>query len=459
MDNLSAFRIGDVRGLYPQDINEAFAQSFAHAFIGTFDLGKKIAVGRDMRDSSESLHGALTETLASIGMEVLDIGLCPTEVGYFASSLTGVEAAIVVTASHNPPQYNGLKCVLHGGQAVTEFDAITQLMQQGYQHPDGSGSITQVDAHSQYLEFLKQHFPPEMLHEEAVALNGLNGTAATMAELIAKDFELPATWFRKDPGPIPIEGADPTHPTLVEEMKTFMADASFHLGVAWDGDCDRCVFFDEDGDLVPTYYMVGFLAEYFLSRNPGSGIVFDTKLCWNTLDVIEKSKGKAIPSRTGHAFMKEQMHEHGAIYGGELSSHHYFGDFFGCDSGMFAWLTVLKLLNERHHSIKSMVEERRQKFCCTPEISFALNDTDKAFQSMIHLYQDRTEIDQLDGLAFSTPGEWRFSLRRSKTEPVVRVNFEATHADMLLNEASEVLESLRPFQADRVDAQSMLRIL
>lgn len=449
---LSAFRLGDVRGVYPSEINEEFVERFAHALVGHFDLQGKIATGRDMRGSSEGLQYVLNDTLSSVGMEVINIGLCPTELGYFASGMPDIEAAIVVTASHNPAAYNGLKCVLADGRAIT-FDNglghIRALMKGGYHHPSAKGSITRVDYHARYLDFLKTHFPPETLRGGKVALNGLNGTAATMAGSIASEFRLPVTWFRKNPGPIPSEGADPANPRLSAEMKRFMDGQGFALGVAWDGDCDRCVFYDGTGDLIPTYYVVGLMVEKFLADQPGESIVFDTKLCWNTLDMIRKYSGKPVPAETGHAFMKQKMHAHRAVYGGELSSHHYFGDFFGCDSGMFAWLTMLKLLGDSP-SVHEMVQERRKEIRCTPEINLALTDVDQAFARVLEVYgAEAIDIDHFDGLSFVMPGEWRFSLRRSKTEPVVRLNFEARKTgDVLLNEGEKVFSVLEPYRGD-----------
>ncbi len=455
-DRFRAFRLGDVRGTYPDEINEQFVEDFAHAFVGHFGLTGKIATGRDMRSSSESLQNVLNDTLASIGVKVVDIGLCPTELGYFASGMPEIDAAIIVTASHNPANYNGLKCVLTNGRAITYENGLSDLkhlMAGRYHHPAARGSLVRCDYHTRYLAFLNQHFPPEKLRGGQVALNGLNGTAASMAGLVATDFGLPVTWFRKAPGPMPKQGADPANPRLAAEMHGFMRNGNFSLGVAWDGDCDRCVCFDSSGELIPTYYLIGLLVDHFLTQKPGGAIVFDTKLCWNTLDMIKRGGGKAVPAETGHAFMKQKMHQHGAVYGGELSSHHYFGDFFGCDSGMFAWLTVLKLLDEKGESIQALIRERRAEVCCTPEITLSLSDIDAAFAVALETYGNAaSDVDHFDGLSFVMPGDWRFSLRRSKTEPVVRVNFEARKkGETLLEEGIKVFDMLEPFRADDAD--------
>ncbi|MBT4493239.1 MAG: phosphomannomutase CpsG [Gammaproteobacteria bacterium] len=453
MTGLSAFRLGDIRGLYPEEINEDFVMAFAQAFVGQFGLTGRVATGRDMRDSSESLQAALNESLVSVGIEVVDMGLCPTELGYFASGLPGINAAIVVTASHNPARYNGLKCVLSGGEAITQInglDDIRNRIQEGYRHPVSKGSIVIEDLHGRYLEFLRLHFPPESLQAGQIALNGLNGTASTMAGIIASEFQLPVTWFREGPGPIPEQGADPTNPLLVAEMKMLMQGDSFSLGVAWDGDCDRCVCFDSRGDLIPTYYLLGLLMEHFLERRPGGTIVFDNKLCWNTMEVVQRCGGKPMVAATGHAFMKQKMRETDAIYGGELSAHHYFGEFFGCDSGMFAWLTVLKLLKESDTPIHELISARRQAICSTAEISVNLDDVDVAFATLDQVYGAQAlETDRFDGLAYTMPGGWRFSVRRSKTEPVVRLNFESRgKPEDLLEAGEEVIGNLESFRSD-----------
>ena len=455
-EKLTAFRQGDVRGVYPSEISEQFVERFAHAFVGHFKLAGKIVTGRDMRSSSLSLQNRLNETFSAIGIQVVDIGLCPTELGDFASSEPAIDAAIIVTASHNPSNYNGLKSVLSGGQAVvydTGLLDLQLLMASDYRHPIARGSISEIDYRGRYLEFIRSHFLPDELYLGNLALNGLNGTASTVADLISSDFELPVTWFRKVPGPIPKEGADPGNSILAEEMRGFMEESGFSVGFAWDGDCDRFVCFDGAGDLIPPYYIVGLFTEHFLKQSPGAAIVFDTKLCWNTLELIERGKGRAIPSKTGHAFVKQKMHQYSAVYGGEISSHHYFGDFFGCDSGMFAWLTMLKILEKKGEPVESLIEERRSKICCTPEITVSIFDAEFAFTSMLEAFSPQAlKIDYFDGLSFEMPGDWRFSVQKSKTEPVIRINFEARRtAEILLEEGLKVFEVLEVFRADESD--------
>lgn len=465
MSNLSAFRLGDIRGLYPEEINEAFIRDFAHAFVGHFSAEGRIATGRDMRSSSEALQHVLNETLSLMGVDVVDMGLCATEVGYFASGLHGIGAAIIITASHNPPEYNGIKCVLGDGQAITQdngLNSIRMLMDVHYRHlcnADSIGSVTKTPVADQYLSHLVQHFGPENLRAGRIALNGLNGTAATLAGEVADRLQLDHRWFRQEPGAIPAQGANPADPLLASEMKAFMATGDYSLGVAWDGDCDRCVFFDETGELVPAYYLVGLLADFFLELNPGAAIAYDTKLYWHTEAVIQRHGGRAIPSKTGHAFMKQSMHDSGAVYGGELSSHHYFGHFHGCDSGMCAWLTVLQLLQYRGETLQVLVDRVRSQIACTPEISLSLSDIPAALDHLRQaLGSAALETGGYEGIGMTMPGDWRFSVIPSKTEPVVRLNFESRGdpATMLEN-GREVFALLEPWRVDNSDWQRYFR--
>jgi phosphomannomutase len=450
---LTAFRLGDVRGIYPDEVNEDFALGFGHALAQQFDLTGIIAVGRDMRDSSPSLQARLIEGLLDSGLDVVDLGMCASEIGYFASTMTQINAAVIVTASHNPPEYNGFKVVLNNGQAVTFFDglvSVMQLMLTGHRNRCRRGSLVSIDVHQAYLAFLHQQFKGIELASGLMALNGLNGMAATLAVDVAEMFNLPTHWFRQQPGPIPAEGADPSKPRLKAEMRDFMQTHAFTMGVAWDGDCDRCMIFDTRGELIPTYYIIGLLAEHFLRQQPGAAVTFDTKLCWNTIDIIRRLKGQAIRSETGHAFMKRHMSTNKAVYGGELSSHHYFGHFFGCDSGMIAWLEIIHALNIANTNLTDIIDESKSRICSTPEINLRLSDITGAFESISNRYGSRaTHTDYFDGPSFEMPGDWRFTLRRSKTEPLVRLNLEARgNPDRLLNEGSDLLSALAPFQAD-----------
>ena len=455
-ENLGAFRLGDIRGIYPDEINEAFALSFAHAFVHHFNLKGRIATGRDMRNSSMALQSTINQGLKESGITVLDLGLCATELGYFASTRSHIEAVIIITASHNPDRYNGFKCVLRHGVAVT-FDSglkeVKALMKHNHRNKVKNGSIISADLLSEYIEFMKTKFTSESLRSGNIALNGLNGTAMTLAENLSEEFSLSTSWFRGNPGPIPKDGADPTGPRMIAEMQEYMRLEDFSLGVAWDGDCDRCVFFTRDGKLVPAYYVIGIMIEHFLSQHHGSSVVLDTKLCWNTLDIINQYEGKSVKSKTGHAFMKYHMRKSKAVYGGELAAHHYFQDFFGCDSGMFAWLKMVNIIGTSGIQFEDLIQKHRENVCCTSEISLSIPNINPAFSKILSLYESSAvNINYFDGLSLEMSNNWRFSLRQSKTEPLIRVNFESRgRPEQLLSHSAEVLTVLQTFAEDEYD--------
>ena len=452
---LAAFREGDIRGRYPEEINESFVYAFAIAFIAEFPTIKAIAIGRDARNSSESLYHALRDGLLNHGIDVYELGLCATELGYFASSRSPINAAIIITASHNPADYNGIKLVLDQGRSIhyrSGLAKIEQRMLRGEKQPRARrGKIIAHNIKAAYLQFMQAYFQPNAIdqHHQPIVLNGINGTASTLACDLATIFNIQTVWLGEKPGNIPNEGPDPLHPMHLSEMKTMMQNADYRFGVAWDGDCDRCIFFDANGDVIPTYYIIGVFIEQFLKSHPKAAIVFDTKLCLNTLDLIETYQGIPIPSQTGHAFMKTAMRKHRGIYGGELSAHHYFGDFFFCDSGMMTWLEMMRCLREQQ-DIQALIQQRRSQFCSIRELNLKLDSIDEAFNVLKKVYQGQAKsIHQLDGISFQFHRPWRFSIRRSKTEPLIRLNVEAiADQTLLLSETSQLLKILAPFQAD-----------
>jgi len=454
------FRSGDVRGLYQQEIDEDFAYLFGRAFAEHFGLSGRVATGRDSRESSQDLQQALNAGLQSAANNVSDLGLCTTELVYFASMQAGFDAAIMVTGSHNPINSNGFKCVLAGGRTIAFEDGLAEVLQimvrqQGrysknsnaYRTPHNKVAYQRVNLVPQYIQFLSGLFSSEQLNFSRIAVNGLNGTASTLVGPLSEVFDLPLAWLRKEPGPMPLQGADPSRRALSDEMAQFMKQDHYDFGVAWDGDCDRCVFYDEQGNMLPSSYAVAIFAEHFLEMYPGERIVYDNKLVFNTEAVIARLSGRPAPALTGSAFMRREMRATDAIYGGESSAHHYFRAFSGCDSGMIAWLYMLQLLQRREVSLQQLVQQSQQVARCTAEISLSIGDVNGAFSCIENRYASMADrVDQFDGLAFWMPGGWRFSLKRSKTEDLVRLNFETRGAaDDLLDQGEEVLSLLRPF--------------
>ncbi|MCB1646342.1 MAG: hypothetical protein KDI36_12860 [Pseudomonadales bacterium] len=441
----AAFRLGDIRGIYPSDINESFIYQFARIFTRHFGLaGKRVVTGRDTRHSGESLQQALNQGLLDSGLEVLDLGISATEVGYFASVQTGISAALMVTASHNPGAYNGLKCILAGGKVVTFETGLRDIMYaMAVEHHEVRMAPEQpqpAEIHEHFCDFISGKFSGEPLQGLRMALNPMFGTAVPTASALAASLGLNISWLNQEAAPVPPEGPDPIKPDRLAEMQRFMARGQYDLGVAWDGDADRCLFFDGTGNLIPTYYVVGMFATAALERSPGAAIVYDSKLCWNTEDIIARHRGKPVIARTGHAFMKEKMQSSGAAYGGELSGHHYFGDFFGCDSGMYAWLEMVRILSHAGKDLASLTEEYRRQIRCTREVSLKIGNFDALTTRLMSEFEVLAEaVTRVDGLAIHL-GNWRMSIVPSKTEDTVRFNFEGRCSeDELLEGANHVL--------------------
>ena len=453
------FRSGDVRGLYPSEISDDFAFLFGRAFVAHFGINGRIATGRDSRASSEHLQQALNAGLQSVCVEVSDLGLCATELTYFASMQPEFDASIMVTGSHNQINSNGFKCVLSGGQTISfetglaEIQRIMERLDSTYarkkqlRSPSARGRCQSVSLAPQYTAFLSELFSLDKGRFSRIAVNGLNGSAVTLVSPLAELLGLSLSWFRKEPGPMPALGADPSRKTLSDEMSSFMAGNSHDFGVAWDSDCDRCVFYDDQGQVLPSSYAVALFAEHFLQTQPGETIVYDTKLVFNTEAVLKRLSGTPAPALTGSAYMRQQMKATGAIYGGESSAHHYFRMFSGCDSGMIAWLSMLKLLQRRSSPLHQLVRQQQDLARCTAEISLTIEDIDRAFSCIEgHYAPSADRVDGFDGLAFWMPGNWRFSLRQSKTEDRVRLNFETKgRTEDLLEEGEQVLKLLQPF--------------
>lgn len=453
------FRRGDIRGFYPVQIDEEFAFLFGRAFVEHFGLSGRIATGRDSRKSSEGLQQALNAGLQSVCINVSDLGLCATELTYYASMQAEINASIMVTGSHNPVNSNGFKCVLSGGRVISFESGLAEVLgimqslesrnfkNMDVRSPNQRGSYQNVSLIPQYTAFLSDLFSLDPSSFNRIAVNGLNGSASTLVSPLAASFDLPLSWFRKEPGPMPELGADPSRKALCDEMSGFMSGDRYDFGVAWDSDCDRCVFYDDQGQMLPSSYAVAIFAEYFLETHPGETIVYDTKLVFNTEAVLERLSGTPAPALTGSAFMHQQMKATNAIYGGESSAHHYFRMFSGCDSGMIPWLAMLQLLQRRGVSLHQLVKEHQGLARCTAEISLSIEDVDRAFSCIESHYGQRADrVDEFDGLAFWMPGSWRFSLRQSKTEDKVRLNFETKESsEDLLGEGEQVLKLLRPF--------------
>jgi phosphomannomutase len=436
MQTLTCFKAYDVRGRLGIDLDVTIAGLIGRGFVRAL-CARKVVIGRDCRASSSDLAEAVTAALLSEGAEVLDLGLSGTEEMYFAVSHFAADGGIMVTASHNPMDYNGMKMVRAGSApldtatGMADIRGLAEADDFGPARPGGFLRDIGVQARAAYVEQVLSFVDLAAFAPLKVLVNSGNGAAgptfdAIEAALAQRGAPLRFVKMHHDAdGSFPNGIPNPLLPENrpVTSARVLAEGADF--AVAWDGDFDRCFFFDHTGAFIDGEYIVGLLAEAFLVKEPGAAIVHDPRVIWNTLDVVRASGGRAIQSRTGHAFVKQAMRDHGAVYGGEMSAHHYFRDFVHCDSGMIPWLLIAELVSRRGRSLSDLVAARRAAFPSSGEINFHLADPPAAVARVRAAYEaSATNLDTTDGLGFAFP-DWRFNLRSSNTEPVVRLNVEA----------------------------------
>lgn len=427
--NLTCFKAYDVRGRVPEELNGDVAYRIGRAFAQLLAPGK-VVVGQDVRPSSPELAGALMRGLSEGGADVLDIGLCGTEEVYFATSFAKAGGGIMVTASHNPAGWNGLKLVREESKPISGdsgLDEIRALAESGDFRPAArTGAVTPYEHRPAYLRHLLNYVDFDVLRPLKIVVNAGNGCAGPVLDLLEPQLPFAITKIHNEPdGSFPNGIPNPLLPENRGATRDAVLANGAALGIAWDGDFDRCFFFDEHGDFVEGYYLVGLLAETFLLKNPGAAIIHDPRLTWNTIDIVAQAGGRAVMSKTGHAFIKERMRLEDAVYGGEMSAHHYFRDFAYCDSGMIPWLLVLELMCRKRMLLSELVGERMRLFPASGEINRTIADPAAALKAVEAKYAaNAVAIDRTDGLSLEFP-EWRFNLRLSNTEPVVRLNVES----------------------------------
>ena len=448
MPNLNAFKAYDIRGRIPDEINEDLAYDIGRAFYGLVQP-RRVAVGYDIRLTSPGLAAALRRGLTDCGADALDIGLWGTEAAYFATFAYGLDGGIMVTASHNPSDYNGMKFVREQARPVSSDTGLNDMraMIESGRLPGKSataGAEGRLDIREKYIEHLLGYLDPGKLRRLKVVVNPGNGGAGLVIDQLERHLPFEFIKVHHEPdGTFPNGIPNP----MLEENRAATADAvrraGADVGLAWDGDYDRCFFFDEQGQFIEGYYLVGLLAEVFLEREPGGRIVHDPRLTWNTLDIVRRCGGQAVLCRSGHAFIKQKMREVDGIYGGEMSAHHYFRSFSYCDSGMIPWLVALQVIAERG-PLSALVGERMRRFPASGEINRRLSQGAESILRRVRQHYERAAvaIDLTDGLSLEFP-EWRFNLRGSNTEPLVRLNVESRGSEALMREkTAEVLQLL-----------------
>lgn len=444
---LACFKAYDVRGKVPGELNPEIAQAIGRAYAQETGA-KTVCVGYDIRLTGPELGEALTRGLTSEGCNVVDLGMVGTEMVYFATAFYGYDGGVMITASHNPPEYNGMKMVRSESRPISGDTGLYDIEKRAKEILDGgnglgsgSGSVEKKDCYADFVEHLLKVCPADQLGPFKVLASPGNGAAGVAMEALMTHLPLRVTKMMFEPdGNFPNGVPNPILEESRAPVEAEMRKGGYDLGIAWDGDYDRCFLLDENGTFIEGYYIVGLLAKAILADNPGATIIYDPRLTWNTLDVVAEAGGKAVMCKSGHAFIKEKMRAENAVYGGEMSAHHYFRDHWYCDSGMIPMLLVLKLMKSTGKSLGQLVGTMMENYPCSGEVNSTVADV-KATLAKVEAAYPGGKVDRTDGLSIEFES-WRFNLRGSNTEPVIRLNVESRGDKALMAAKTEELLGL-----------------
>jgi len=445
--NISCFKAYDVRGRVPDELNEDLAYAIGRAFAA-FLKARHVVVGYDIRFSSGDISAALSRGLCCSGAEVLNIGLCGTEEVYYATGALDADGGIMVTASHNPAEYNGMKFVRQEARPIssdTGLLEIKEMVQNGSFAEAGSmGDIRRISIREGYIDHILSYIEPRVLKPLKAVVNAGNGCAGPVIDLLEKRLPITLVKLYHEPdGSFPHGVPNPLLPGNRENTSRAVIQEGAEIGIAWDGDFDRCFLFDEKGNFIEGYYLVGLLAEALLhGRDRPQKIIHDPRLVWNTREIVTREGGIPIMAKTGHAFIKDRMRAEDALYGGEMSGHHYFRDFNYCDSGMIPWLLVWQLMSQRTVPLSEMIAERMALYPVSGEINRKVADPDAVLARIERHFRDMgCDKDYIDGLSVSCEN-FRINVRKSNTEPLLRLNVESRGDRKLMEEKTEELLAL-----------------
>ena len=445
-DALTCFKAYDIRGQIPDELNEDLAWRIGRAYAEWLQP-RTVAVGYDVRLSSPALSAALAEGLRDGGADVLDMGLCGTEEIYFATFHHRLDGGIMVTASHNPMDYNGMKLVRAQARPISGDSGLFAIRDRAAHGPfppvTRRGGLELRPDKSAYIAHLLSTIDPAVLQPLKIVVNAGNGGAGPIIDALEPQLPFQFIKIHHEPdGTFPHGIPNPLLPECRAATAQAVRNHAADLGLAWDGDFDRCFFFDAGGRFIEGYYLVGLLAETLLAREPGAKIIHDPRLTWNTVEQVRAAGGVPVQSKTGHAFIKERMRRENALYGGEMSAHHYFRDFAYCDSGMIPWLLIAELLSRSGQSLAALVDARLRAFPCSGEINFQVVDAPTRIQEIVAAYRNQQPVvDETDGVSLDFP-DWRFNLRCSNTEPLLRLNVETRGDSALLERRTAELRAL-----------------
>ncbi|MBS1704429.1 MAG: phosphomannomutase [Armatimonadetes bacterium] len=439
---LPCFKAYDVRGKVPSELNEELAYRIGRAYAAEV-RPSRVCIGYDIRLSGPGFSDALARGLNEGGADVIDLGMVGTEMVYFATAHYGYEGGIMITASHNPPEYNGMKMVRAKSRPISGDSGLGEIERRAAQEDYGApatrtGSVVKQDVYDDFVDHLKTFADLDTMKPFKVLADPGNGAAGIALEKLAKFLPLQIEKMRYEAdGHFPNGVPNPILPEARAVTEARLKQGGLDFGVAWDGDYDRCFFLDHEGQFIEGYYIVGVLAQAILTKDPNQTIIYDPRLTWNTLDIVSRLGGKAVVCKSGHAFIKEKMRAEDAVYGGEMSAHHYFRGHWYCDSGMIPFLMICDLLSKSGQSLGELVGTMMERFPCSGEINSTVPDVKTVLADVEAAYPGG-EVSKIDGLSIDFP-EWRFNLRGSNTEPVIRLNVESRGNKALMEEKTEEL--------------------
>ena len=447
MPSTACFKAYDIRGRIPDELDEPLARRIGVSMAGLLGPGP-VVTGRDVRLSSASLQQAVSEGLRAAGRDVIDIGLCGTEEVYFQTAHRQAAGGVMVTASHNPMDYNGMKLVREQARPISSDTGLFTIRDAAFASLDAplpplAGALSTDADKSAYIEHLLGYVDLAALKPLKIVANAGNGGAGPVVDLLAK--HLPFEFIRIQHEP---DGSFPNgipNPLLPEKRAATAEAVLAHkadFGIAWDGDFDRCFFFDHTGRFIEGYYLVGLLAKALLARHPGEKIIHDPRLVWNTIEMVREAGGIPVECKSGHAFIKEKMRAENAVYGGEMSAHHYFRAFSYCDSGMIPWLLIAGLVSASGQSLAALLDDRMRAYPCSGEINFTVTDAKASVARVLeHFAAQSPTLEHVDGVSADF-GDWRFNLRSSNTEPLLRLNVESRGDEALMRARTDEISAL-----------------
>jgi len=441
-----AFKAYDVRGVYPTELDEEGAYAIGRGYVEQFEP-KRMAVGRDMRLSGPEMQAAVMRGAADAGAEVLDLGLIGTEMLYFAVGELGLDGGIAVTASHNPKQYTGMKIVRRGALPVGGESGLLEVRDRamsGARHRTGpAGTVTPVDIWPAYVDRVLSFIDVSALRPLRVVIDAANGMAGAMLPPVLErlPIETVRCFFEPD-GSFPNHEPNPLLPENREFIVRTTLEEGADLGVAFDGDADRCFFVDDSGEFVPGDFATALLAEAVLAKDPGAKIIYDVRASWAVPETIERAGGIPLVNRVGHAYIKHRMRKEDAAFGGEVSGHYYFRDFSQADSGVVPFLLMLEIVSRKGTTLSEALRPLRERYFITGELNTPVDDVALKLQELKEHYAAEGRVSHLDGISVDAK-DWHFNVRPSNTEPLLRLNLEARSQELMERKRDEVLALIR----------------